>query len=143
VIYYLDLNGFKQINDRHGHASGDYVLIEFARRLRTGLRPGDLAARLGGDEFAVLAESVENEEDAQAIAERLRALTDEPVWRSDECFTVGVSIGVAAAGSLTDPDSDALLAAADGEMYAEKTSHRDRRTAAGRHRTEPVTADSR
>ena len=139
VIFYLDLNGFKQINDRHGHASGDYVLVEFARRLRNDLRPGDLAARLGGDEFAVLAESVENESDAQAIAERLRNLTDEPVWRSDECFTVGVSIGVAAAGDLVAPDADALLAAADGEMYAEKTSNRDRRSGDGRHRT-PVAA---
>ncbi|GLY93110.1 GGDEF domain-containing protein [Actinoplanes sp. NBRC 103695] len=146
VVYYLDLNGFKQINDRHGHASGDYVLVEFARRLRSDLRPGDIAARLGGDEFVVLAQNVDNEDDAQAIAERLRGLCDEPVWRSDECFTIGVSIGVAAASSLPEPDAEALLAAADGEMYAEKTSRRDRRTGVtgvtGRHREPAVAADA-
>jgi diguanylate cyclase (GGDEF)-like protein len=140
VIFYLDLNGFKQINDRHGHASGDYVLVEFARRLRSGLRAGDTAARLGGDEFVVLTEDVDNEAEAQAIAERLRGLTDEPGWRSDECFTIGVSIGVAAAGDLADPDADALLAAADSEMYAEKSSRRDHREIGGRHRTDPVPA---
>jgi diguanylate cyclase (GGDEF)-like protein len=137
VIFYLDLNGFKQINDRYGHAAGDYVLVEFAGRLRAGLRPGDVAARLGGDEFVVLSENIETEADAQAIAERLRGLTADPVWRSDEAFAVGVSVGMAAAGDLDRPDTDALLAAADADMYAEKT--RDRQ--AGAHQIpHPVTA---
>jgi diguanylate cyclase (GGDEF)-like protein len=124
VIFYLDLNGFKQINDQYGHAAGDFVLVEFARRLHTGLRPGDVAARLGGDEFVVLSENVDSDADAQAIAERLRGLAIEPVCRSDESFAVGVSIGMAATGHLDRPDSDALLAAADTDMYAEKTRQR-------------------
>jgi diguanylate cyclase (GGDEF)-like protein len=100
------------------------VLVEFARRLTAGLRPGDVAARLGGDEFVVLSENVESEAEARAIAERLRGLTDEPVRCSGEAYAVGVSIGVAAAGDLDHPDTDALLAAADTDMYAEKTRHR-------------------
>jgi diguanylate cyclase (GGDEF)-like protein len=123
VVFYLDLNGFKQINDRYGHAAGDFVLVEFARRLRTTLRPGEVAARLGGDEFVVLSENVASAADARAIADRLQGLADEPVCRLDEAFIVGVSVGVAAAGDLDAPDTDALLAAADAEMYTEKTRH--------------------
>jgi diguanylate cyclase (GGDEF)-like protein len=124
VIFYLDLNGFKQINDRYGHAAGDYVLVEFAGRLRAGLRPGDVAARLGGDEFAVLAENVANEADAQAITERLRDLTIDPVCRFDDAYAVGVSIGMAAAGDFDRPDSEVMLVAADSAMYADKARHR-------------------
>ena len=133
VVFYLDLNGFKQINDRHGHAAGDQVLIEFAERLRGGLRPGDVAARLGGDEFVVLSEEVETEADADAIVRRLRELVVDPICRSGEPLTVGVSIGTAAAGDLDRPDTDALLAAADAAMYAEKTHHRQTTTSTGRH----------
>ncbi|MCO8276302.1 GGDEF domain-containing protein [Actinoplanes sp. TRM 88003] len=122
VLFYLDLNGFKQVNDRYGHAAGDFVLVEFARRLVAEVRPGDVAARLGGDEFVVLAEHVDSEEAAHALAGRLRALAAEPVRRGDEVYEVGVSIGLAAAGRLPQPDADALLAAADVEMYAEKTA---------------------
>ncbi|WP_324291238.1 GGDEF domain-containing protein [Paractinoplanes pyxinae] len=123
VLFYLDLNGFKQVNDRYGHAAGDFVLVEFARRLVAEVRPGDMAARLGGDEFVVLAEDVDGEEAAAALALRLRELAAEPVRRGDEAYEVGVSIGVAAAAHVPHPDADTLLAAADGRMYAEKTSH--------------------
>jgi diguanylate cyclase (GGDEF)-like protein len=133
VIFYLDLNGFKQINDRHGHAAGDLVLIEFAERLRAGLRPGDVAARLGGDEFVVLSEHLDSEADTQAIVRRLRDLVKDPIGRSGEPLTVGVSIGTAAAGDLDRPDTDAILAAADAAMYAEKTRHRQVAVSAGRH----------
>jgi diguanylate cyclase (GGDEF)-like protein len=124
VIFYLDLDGFKQINDRHGHAAGDFVLVEFAGRLRAGLRPGDMAARLGGDEFVVLSSNVQSPAEARAIAERLHGLVLYPVRRGEETYAVGVSIGVAAAGELDRPDTDALLAAADADMYSEKTRHR-------------------
>jgi diguanylate cyclase (GGDEF)-like protein len=133
VIFYLDLNGFKQINDRYGHAAGDFVLVEFARRLRAGLRSGDVAARLGGDEFVVLCENVETEAEAWAIAGHLRGLVADPVLRSDESYAVGVSLGMAAAGDLDQPDSDTLLAAADSGMYADKTRHHSATIAIGRH----------
>ena len=124
VVYYLDLNGFKQVNDRHGHAAGDLVLVEFGRRLTAALRPGDLAARLGGDEFVVLAENVTGETDALALVQRLRDLITEPVRDGDQAYEVGASIGLAAASDLAEPTADALLAAADAGMYAEKTARR-------------------
>jgi diguanylate cyclase (GGDEF)-like protein len=101
-----------------------FVLVEFARRLRAGLRPDDVAARLGGDAFVVVSEHVRNGTDAQAIVERLRGLVAEPVRRGDDVLAVGVSIGMAAAYGLDRPDTDALPAAADADMYADKTRHK-------------------
>ena len=57
-MLYLDLDGFKEINDTHGHAAGDQVLVEVARRLRAAVRPADTVARLGGDEYAIVAEGL-------------------------------------------------------------------------------------
>ncbi|GAA2525756.1 GGDEF domain-containing protein [Winogradskya humida] len=124
VICYLDLNGFKQVNDRYGHAAGDLVLVEVAGRLTRALRPGDLAARLGGDEFVVLAADATGERDASALVERLRDLIAEPVRDGDREYEIGASIGVAAAADLTGPTADTLLAAADAGMYAEKAARR-------------------
>jgi diguanylate cyclase (GGDEF)-like protein len=124
VIFYLDLNGFKQINDRYGHATGDLVLVEFARRLRTGLRPADTAARLGGDEFVVLASEIADDSAAQAFADRLRLLAAEPLHHNGHELKVGVSVGLAAAGPLGRPNADELLAAADEVMYTEKMAGR-------------------
>ncbi|TDO37603.1 GGDEF domain-containing protein [Paractinoplanes brasiliensis] len=118
VLFYLDLNGFKQVNDRFGHAAGDFVLVEFARRLEAVLRPGDVAARLGGDEFVVLASDVHDEHDAEAMATRLRSLASDPVRRGKDLYPIGVSVGMAAAGQHHEPD--ALLAAADAKMFHEK-----------------------
>ena len=70
-LFYLDLNGFKRVNDRFGHAAGDAVLTQLAHRIVAQLRPGDIAARLGGDEFAVLCEDAEPHH-AASIAQRLR-----------------------------------------------------------------------
>ncbi|MFI5952914.1 GGDEF domain-containing protein [Cryptosporangium sp. NPDC051539] len=124
VILYMDLNGFKQVNDQHGHATGDLVLAEFARRLSSELRTGDVAARLGGDEFVVLAENIANAGEAEALAERLRGLTADPITHSERSLRIGVSVGVAAAGDFEHPDADGLLAAADSRMYAHKSLRR-------------------
>ncbi|MFF5297486.1 GGDEF domain-containing protein [Paractinoplanes globisporus] len=124
VVLYMDLNGFKQINDRYGHAAGDVILVEFARRLTTAIRPADTAARLGGDEFVVLATGVEDEERARALAHRLRALADEPVHWNGETLHFGVSVGLAAWEPLDRPNGDALLAVADAAMYAEKVARK-------------------
>jgi diguanylate cyclase (GGDEF)-like protein len=120
----MDLNGFKQINDRYGHAAGDLILVEFARRLTTAIRPADTAARLGGDEFVVLATAIEDEAEARALAQRLHALAEEPVVWNGETLRFGVSVGLAAWGRLDRPGADTLIAAADAAMYAEKTAQK-------------------
>ena len=120
VVYYMDLNGFKQINDRYGHAAGDLILVEFARRLTSAIRPADTAARLGGDEFVVLATGVDDEAGAGQLADRLRALAEEPVQWNGETLRFGVSVGLASCGPLDHPHAGALLAAADAAMYEEK-----------------------
>jgi diguanylate cyclase (GGDEF)-like protein/PAS domain S-box-containing protein len=123
-LFLLDLDGFKAVNDTHGHAAGDELLQRFAARLSGALRPGDTAARLGGDEFVVLCEDM-SEEQAVLVAERLRAAAawpfDLPVGR----VTISASVGHS---SSADPGDDPveLVRRADVSMYAVK---RGRRTA--------------
>lgn len=115
-LFYLDLNGFKAVNDRFGHAAGDAVLTQLARRIVAVLREGDTAARVGGDEFVVLCDGIDPRHTA-SVAERLRAAAARP-------FLVdGVEIVLSAAvGSypvhLADPL--ALLREADRRMYESK-----------------------
>ncbi|WP_153040251.1 GGDEF domain-containing protein [Actinoplanes sp. TFC3] len=124
VLIYLDLNGFKQINDSYGHAAGDAILTEFANRLRRTVRAGDTAARLGGDEFVVLATEVETDIGARNLADRLRTLAEAPVVWNGNTLHFGTSVGVAAYIDVDQAGPDALLAAADKAMYADKASHK-------------------
>jgi diguanylate cyclase (GGDEF)-like protein len=110
AVLFLDLDGFKAINDTLGHAAGDQFLVEVADRLRGVLRGGDTAARLGGDEFVVLCEDVAGVDEARRIAERV---VDE--------VPGGVSVGVALAVDGTE-DPDALIREADAAMYVAKRS---------------------
>jgi diguanylate cyclase (GGDEF)-like protein len=118
----IDLDGFKAVNDTHGHAAGDALLCEVADRLREAVRGGDLAARLGGDEFAVLlpgCTTAEADRTAQRILEALRA----PVPVDGATVGVSASIGVAAADPADDVES--LLHDADLAMYAAKNNGKD------------------
>jgi diguanylate cyclase (GGDEF)-like protein len=121
TVVFVDLDHFKVVNDTHGHAAGDRLLVEVARRLVAGVRPGDTVARLGGDEFAVLVEDGGLPgERAAGIAAALRG----PVWVTDEVpVEVSASIGVHGLGP-DDPElgADEVLAAADAAMYAVKRS---------------------
>jgi diguanylate cyclase (GGDEF)-like protein len=120
-LLYLDLNGFKPVNDQHGHAAGDAVLVEVARRLEAAVRPGDTAARLGGDEFAVLAAGIAGDEDLTLIADRIHAALAEPIVLPDgAAVTISSSIG-AAVGS-PDTTADQMVRAADVAMYRVKQS---------------------
>jgi diguanylate cyclase (GGDEF)-like protein len=110
AVLFLDLDGFKGVNDTFGHAAGDRFLVEVGHRLRGVLRGGDTAARFGGDEFVVLCEDVAGLEEARAVAERVVAEVPG-----------GVSVGLALA-SLGTEDADALVRAADAAMYAAKRS---------------------
>ena len=118
-VLYLDLDGFKLINDRFGHDAGDRVLRCVAERLRHAIRGGDLAARLGGDEFAVLLPSVANAAEAEAVAARVRGAMQRPISVEGESIVARASVGVAL-GQRGTTTADALLRAADVAMYDEK-----------------------
>ena len=128
AILFCDLDGFKHVNDTFGHATGDLVLAEVARRLEQACRPLDTVARMGGDEFVVLAEGVDAPEAAHRLAERIRAALAEPIVAGGAEVTLAVSVGVAISHTGS-PGPDALLVEADRAMYADK---RTRRHAAGR-----------
>jgi diguanylate cyclase (GGDEF)-like protein len=118
-VMYLDIDDFKTINDTDGHLAGDEVLIELGARLARALRQTDTVARLGGDEFVVLCEDLTNATDAETMAARIIAATNETWIIRNRRKNIAVSIGVA----LTDtPSTDpaALLHDADLAMYAAK-----------------------
>lgn len=121
VVLFCDLDGFKPVNDRFGHASGDEVLIEVARRVERAVRPDDLVGRLGGDEFVVALPRA-GMMLAEDIATRIRTALTEPIIVDDEIIEIDVSIGT----SVTTDQSTAVqfLAAADDAMYAVKRSRR-------------------
>jgi diguanylate cyclase (GGDEF)-like protein len=121
VVHFLDLDGFKPVNDAYGHATGDRVLVEVAKRLAATARPGDTVARLGGDEFIVLCEELETVGDAEQVAARLAAAVAAPMPGMPADVRVGASVGTAYAGLLHAPTGDDLLAAADLAMYEAKT----------------------
>ena len=117
-LLFLDLDGFKAVNDRHGHAVGDDVLRAVAERLSATVRPSDTVARLGGDEFVILVETA-SENALDALVQRLRSTVSAPLRLGTLNLTVGVSIGVALCqAGRSDPKS--LLAQADARMYAAK-----------------------
>ena len=118
TVLFLDLDDFKAINDRAGHAAGDAVLVAAARRIEASVRPADIAARMGGDEFAVLLKDVDDQHGEQ-VAGRMLDLLADPVTVDGEAFWVRSSVGIAtaAAGSL---EADELLRQADVAMYRAK-----------------------
>jgi diguanylate cyclase (GGDEF)-like protein len=119
AVLFIDLNRFKAMNDSRGHAVGDRVLLETARRLRQSVRPGDTVARLGGDEFAILLERIAGEGDAAAVAERVTEALDQPFAIEGEALALSASIGIAVS-DVTGSRPDDLLRAADAAMYREK-----------------------
>ena len=119
VILFVGLDDFKSINDTLGHACGDELLRETAKRLQAGVRAGDTVARLGGDEFAVLLEEIEYEA-AVEIVERLLNVVRPPLILDDREVFVQCSIGVTTVDGTGDDDVDILLRDADVAMYAAK-----------------------
>jgi len=119
TLMIVDLDDFKQVNDRYGHAAGDEVLVVTARRLRNCVREVDLVARLGGDEFAVLHEDLPDE--AAQIAERIVEAIAQPFTVSAVTASVSASVGVVVAHGER-RTSEQLMHAADTAMYAAKHS---------------------
>ncbi|MER7110232.1 diguanylate cyclase CdgB [Streptomyces sp. NPDC000229] len=119
AVLFCDLDGFKSINDRFGHHTGDAVLIEVARRLSAGVRDGDTVARLGGDEFVVLADGL-GAADAADLAVRLRNAIIPPIRVDGRAVRVGASFGIGWAECGMSVEE--VLNSADQRMYIEKRS---------------------
>lgn len=124
AMLFIDLDGFKTINDTFGHATGDALLKAAAARLHQNLRNADLFGRFNGDEFIVVLRDLADPEDAGHVARKLIASLAEPLQRGDTTLKVGASVGIA---MLDDEraDFDTLLRAADAAMYAAKEAGRN------------------
>jgi len=125
AVLFLDLDGFKAINDSHGHALGDAVLREVGERIRSTIRDCDRAVRYGGDEFLVIAERFGDPADVRQLADRLIAAVSAPYLVGDRVpATLGLSVGIAVARQGMSPQE--VIAAADAAMYEAKRQGRGR-----------------
>ncbi len=120
ALLFIDMDGFKAVNDNHGHEEGDELLRQFGARLAESIRMTDMVARLAGDEFVVVLEMLTSRTDAEETAWKLLDRVREPYALSTTDVTVGASIGVAVFAPGDKPDLDAWLARADHAMYAAK-----------------------
>ncbi|MCX7620170.1 MAG: diguanylate cyclase [Acidimicrobiales bacterium] len=122
AVMFCDLDGFKEINDERGHAAGDAVLVEVAKRLKRIVRESDTAARVGGDEFVIVCEGVTDSDELASLAERIIDAVCEPIdLPGGEPVRVGISVGIGVAHSRQEQvDPDRLLTLADTAMYRAK-----------------------
>jgi diguanylate cyclase (GGDEF)-like protein len=123
AVHFLDLDGFKPVNDRLGHAVGDKLLTLVAARMRSIARDGDIVARLGGDEFAILQQRVDQVEAATGLARRVLDGIQRPIEIEGQMIQIGASIGVALCPQHA-ADAHTLLRLADQAMYQAKASQR-------------------
>ena len=120
TVLMIDLNGFKKVNDHHGHRVGDALLVQVATRLAAVLRRDDLLGRLGGDEFAALLPTTTTHQ-AHRIARRMHAVLAEPITVDAHTYSIGASIGISSVNRPGSPPA-ALFHNADIAMYHAKTS---------------------
>ncbi|MDQ3802732.1 MAG: EAL domain-containing protein [Acidobacteriota bacterium] len=125
AVLFLDLDRFKNINDSLGHAAGDRLLVEVARRLETCMRPTDTVARLGGDEFAVLLDGLDSNEDAVRVAERVQEELARPLYLDGHEVYTTASIGITICTAYYD-DPENILRDADTAMYYAKENGKAR-----------------
>ncbi len=125
AVLYLDLDGFKVVNDEHGHGMGDELLIALAQRMKAALRDGDTLARIGGDEFVAVLADLEQAQDCEAVISRLLQAAAEPVILGDTALRVSVSIGVTHYPQDAS-DADQLMRHADQAMYIAKLDGKNR-----------------
>lgn len=131
ALFYLDLDGFKTVNDTYGHEAGDEVLKMTSKRLLSCVREGDTVARLGGDEFAIVLNGIENSADAMSVAEKVIRNLSEPMMLRGGCECgIGVSIGIAIYPE-NGAEIDRLMSAADSAMYESKVAGKNTYTLSG------------
>lgn len=124
AVLMIDLDRFKPVNDRYGHAAGDAMLVEVAQRLRASIRDRDIAARLGGDEFAIVLFHVARAEDVDIVAQRLLEALRQPCLIQGKSVEISASVGIALCPQhAVDPSE--LLACADQALYKAKHEGRD------------------
>jgi diguanylate cyclase len=125
ILMYLDLDGFKQVNDTLGHAAGDRLLQQTAGRFRATMRASDCVARLGGDEFCILAREIGTSREAAKVADKLITALDAPFDLEGQAGRIGASIGIARFPADADTTDD-LLRIADRAMYEAKAGGKNR-----------------
>ena len=126
AVVYLDLDGFKAVNDHHGHQTGDQMLITLAQRMKEVLREGDTLARMGGDEFVAVLIDLQDTSTCVPLLGRLLAAAAEPVQTSELSMQVSASLGVTLYPQAHDIDADQLLRQADQAMYQAKLAGKNR-----------------
>jgi diguanylate cyclase (GGDEF)-like protein/PAS domain S-box-containing protein len=127
AVLFLDLDRFKQVNDRHGHDEGDELLRQFAARVRDTVRKTDTVGRLAGDEFVVILEMLSSTASAQETADKLGPVLERPFVLKTVTVSLSASIGLAIHQPDDPDDIESLLGRADRAMYAHKQANRQRR----------------
>jgi len=126
AVVFLDLDGFKAVNDTYGHAMGDKLLVELAARMQRALREGSTIARMGGDEFVAVLTDLSQNEAAGVVIDQLLLAAAEPVLTDGVALEVSASIGVAFFPQSEEVDADQLLRQADQAMYQAKVTGKNR-----------------
>ena len=126
AILYLDLDGFKEVNDEYGHEIGDKLLVTISNRIQITLQKNDIVARLGGDEFVIILKDVEQNSDVEIAIEKILSTTSQPITISNYIIQISASIGVTYYSNQENIDSDQLIRQADQAMYFAKQSGKNR-----------------
>lgn len=119
AVHYLDLDGFKPVNDRYGHAAGDDLLAAVAERLRGAVRSGDIVARLGGDEFGIVQFGLNRNEEAELLARRIVAAIAQPFRLGEDTIEISACVGTVLS-SESENELETLLRNADAKLYQAK-----------------------
>jgi diguanylate cyclase (GGDEF)-like protein len=126
AVVYIDLDGFKAINDRYGHDAGDQLLVAVARQMQEVLREGDTLARMGGDEFAAILINVPGIAACAQLLDRLLGAAAKPLQVGDHRLQVSASLGVTFYPQTGEVDGDQLLRQADHALYQAKQAGKKR-----------------
>lgn len=126
AIIYLDLDGFKEVNDMYGHETGDHLLVAISERLKQALREGETLSRLGGDEFVAICHDLHDTSDIKPVLDRLLLAASTPITIDSSELGVSASIGVTFYPQKDEIDADQLIRQADQAMYAAKQSGKNR-----------------